>query len=363
MSSFNSAGPYFSAREFVSAVEAHAAGEEGRVIIGGVIDIPGTSMYEKMRHLEQHRDDLRLRMLREPRGYPVTCCNLVLPSNDPAAAAGFIIMQQTEYPLMSGSNTMCVAAVLLKLGMIPATEPVTDFNLEAPAGLIGVRAEVAGGRVGEIVVRNQPALAIKLDAPIELAGIGTVHVDIAYGGMLFAICRAADLGFALRSDEGQDLARVGQELKKAVNEQITVVHPANPRITEVTATQLYAPAVSPNADLRNTVILSAAIPSAGSALSGGGILDRSPCGTGTCAKMAVLDARGELPIGRDFVHESIIGTTFRGRAIERVKVGGSPAIIPEIGGRASITGFTTYCLEDDDPFPEGFTVGDIWGQS
>ncbi len=347
----------------ISAVEAHAAGEEGRVIVGGVLDVPGETMFEKMRHLEAHGDDLRRRMLREPRGYPVTCCNLVLPSSHPEAVAGFVIMEQTEYPPMSGSNTMCVATVLLKTGMVAATEPFTEFALEAPAGLVRIRAEVRDGRVLGIAIRNQPAFAIQLDVPVEVPGLGTVRVDVAYGGMMFAIFDAADVGLELRPDEGADVVRLGQQVKAAAREQIEAVHPENPGIEGISVAQLCGPATTPGANLKNAVVVSTSEPRTENPATWRGILDRSPCGTGTCAKMAVLHARGELPVGRPFVYESIIGTTFTGQVLETTTVGPVPAIVPEIAGRAWITGFTNYCIEDDDPFPDGFTVGDIWGPS
>src|SRR6202171_5845835 len=171
----------------LTAVDVHAGGEPGRVIVGGVLDVPGASMFEKRLFLEQHKDELRKRMLREPRGYPGLCCNLILPPTRPEADAGFVIMEQTDYPPMSGSNTICVATVLLETGMVPAVEPVTEIVLEAPAGLIAVRAEVANGEVKNGTCRNVPAFAVQLDVPLEVRQLGTLKVDIAYGGMFYVI--------------------------------------------------------------------------------------------------------------------------------------------------------------------------------
>src|SRR4026209_1211774 len=171
----------------IQAVDAHACGEPGRVIVGGVLDVPGTTMYEKMCHLRDHADDLRLRMLREPRGYPAANCNLVLPSSHPEADAGFVIMEQVEYPPMSGTNTICVTTALLETGMIPMKEPVTELTLEAPAGLIRVRAECRHGKVTLVSFRNVPAVAVRLDAPIEVPTLGRVTVDVAWGGMFYVI--------------------------------------------------------------------------------------------------------------------------------------------------------------------------------
>src|ERR687884_2293802 len=181
----------------ITAVDAHAGGEPGRVIVGGVLDVPGGSMFEKRLYLEQHADHLRRRMLREPRGYPGLCCNLILPPTQADADAGFVIMEQTDYPPMSGSNTICVATVLLETGMLPMREPTTELVLEAPAGLITVRAEVANGKVRSVTFQNVPAFAVRLDAKVEVPSLGTVTVDVAYGGMFYVIANGEPFGFRL----------------------------------------------------------------------------------------------------------------------------------------------------------------------
>src|SRR5947207_5564249 len=167
----------------ITAVDAHAGGEPGRVIVGGVLDVHGRSMFEKRLYLEEHMDGLRKRMLREPRGYPGLCCNLVLPPTLPEADAGFVIMEQTDYPPMSGSNRICVTTVLLETGMLPMHEPVTHVVLEAPAGLIRVSAAVSNGKVTSVTFRNVPAFAVQLDAHLDVPQLGTLTVDVAYGGM------------------------------------------------------------------------------------------------------------------------------------------------------------------------------------
>src|SRR5438270_9465650 len=194
----------------ITAVDAHAGGEPGRVIVGGVLDVPGRSMVEKRLYLEEHMDGLRKRMLREPRGYPGLCCNLVLPPTHPRADAGFVIMEQTDYPPMSGSNTICVTTVLLETGMLPMHEPITELVLEAPAGLIEVRAECANGKVRNVTFRNVPAFAVHLDTPLEVPHLGTVSVDVAYGGMFYVIADAAALGLRLTPDEGRSIVRTGE---------------------------------------------------------------------------------------------------------------------------------------------------------
>src|SRR5512143_3529234 len=217
----------------ISAIDLHACGEPGRVIVGGVLDVPGRTMFEKMKHLERHQDGLRKRMLREPRGFPAVCCNLVLPPTRPEADAGFVIMEQVEYPAMSGSNTICVATALLETGMVPMREPITDLVLETPAGLIGVRAECGNGKVKSVTFRNVPAFAAHLDRDIEVRHLGTVKVDVAWGGMFYVIADAAPLGLRLTPDEGRDIVRIGEMIKAAAQEQLHVVHPDNPEIAGV----------------------------------------------------------------------------------------------------------------------------------
>src|SRR4026208_2601327 len=174
----------------VNAVDAHACGEPGRVLVGGVLDVPGATMYDKMCYPRDHMGGLRKRMLREPRGYPAANCNLILPSSNPEADAGYVIMEQVEYPGMSGTNTMCVTTVLLETGMLPMTEPLTRLTLESPAGLLVVDAECHDGKVTAVTFRNVPAFATHLDTPIEVPQLGTVTVDVAYGGMFYVIAEA-----------------------------------------------------------------------------------------------------------------------------------------------------------------------------
>jgi proline racemase len=345
----------------ISAVDAHACGEHGRVIVGGVLDVPGKTIFEKMKHLEKYGDALRKRMLREPRGYPAANCNLILPPTDPRADAGFVIMEQVEYPPMSGTNTICVATVLLETGMVPMREPVTELMLEAPAGLVSVRAECANGKVTAVTFENVPAFAAHLDAKIEVPTLGTVVVDVAYGGMWYVIADAEPLGLRLTPDAARDIARIGEMIKAAAREQLPVVHPENPDIAGVTIGVISGPPTAPNAHAKNAAIVSTGALDWNRPATWTGALDRSPCGTGTCAKMATLYAKGKLALNQDFVHEGILGTTFTGRLIRETRVGNYRAVVPTITGRAWITGFANYVVDAEDPFPEGFTIGDIWG--
>jgi proline racemase len=344
----------------IEAVDAYAAGEPGRVIVGGVEDVPGASMFEKMRWLAANRDDIRLRMLREPRGFPAANCNLLLPPTRPDADAGYVIMEQVEYPGMSGSNTICVVTVLLETGILPMHEPVTTLRLETPAGLITVEAACADGKVRAVRFRNVPAFAVHLDTPVEVPTLGTVRVDVAYGGMFYVIADAEPFGFRLTPDEGADITRVTELIKAAAAEQLPVVHPEQPGFAGITIGQLSGPPHDPANDRRNVVTVSTGQLDWDRPATWTGAIDRSPCGTGTCAAMAVRHAKGLLALDRDFRHEGILGTVFTGRLVEKTTVGGRPAVLPTLSGTAWITGFARYVVDREDPYPDGFTVGDIW---
>ena len=344
----------------ISAIDLHACGEPGRVIVGGVRDVPGRTMFEKMQHLARHQDGLRKRMLREPRGYPAANCNLLLPPTRPDADAGFVIMEQVEYPPMSGTNTICVTTALLETGMIAMTEPVTELTLETPAGLIRVRAECRDGKVTSVAFRNVPAFAVHIDATIDVPTLGRVTVDVAWGGMFYVIADATAFGLRLTPDEGRDITRIGELIKAATQEQLPVVHPENAEIDGVTIAQLSGPPASAGNHRRNAVVVSTGKLDWNRPSTWTGAIDRSPCGTGTCARMATLHARGLLKIGEPFRHEGVLGTVFTGRLLEETSVGPYPAVVPELAGTAWITGFAQYVVDPQDPFPEGFTVGDIW---
>jgi len=261
---------------------------------------------------------------------------------------------------MSGSNTICVATVLLETGILPMTEPVTELTLEAPAGLIKVRADCRDGKVTGVTFENVPAFAVHLDAPIEVPGLGTVTVDVAWGGMFYVIAEASAVGLRLTADEGRDIVRLGETIKLAAKEQLLAVHPENTAISGVTIAQFSAQATLPGATLKNTVVISTGEPSWDRPSSFTGVLDRSACGTGTCAKMATLYAKRRLDLDQPFVHESILGTTFTGRLLRETHVGPYSAVVPTISGQAWIYGLSQYLLDPTDPFPDGFTVGDLW---
>jgi proline racemase len=334
----------------ITVVGAHAEGEPNEVITGGVLNVPGTTMFEKARWLETEGDDLRAFLLHEPRGKVTMCTNLVLPTSNPEADAGFVIIEPASYPPMSGTNTICTVTVLLETGMITMVEPVTDLTLEAPGGLIRVRAECRDGKVLSVSFRNVPSFVLHRDRVIEVEGHGSLRVDVAYGGMLYVLADAADCGFSITPDEAADLSSVGEKVKRAAAEQLPAVHPENPAIHTVNQTLWAGPLRLEDGVkvARNGVIVSP------------GRLDRSPCGTGTCARLALLHAQGAIEPGETFLHESIIGTRFTGRIHETGTVRDVPSVSVEITGRAWITAFHQYVLDPTDPFPTGYTLSDTW---
>ena len=345
----------------IHAVDLHACGEPGRVIVGGVLDVPGETMFEKMQYFEQKADSLRLRMLREPRGYPAANCNLILPSNNPEAAAGFIIMEQTEYPGMSGTNTICVVTTLIETGMVEVNEPFTEFNLDTPAGLISIKAEVRNGKAINVTFENVPAFSVYSNKSIYVPEIGEVKVDVAYGGMFYVILDSEELGLKLTPDNGGKIVRNAEMVKAIASEKLPVVHPENKDISGITIAVVSGPPDNPDATLKNAVVVSTGKLDWDRPETWKGVIDRSPCGTGTFAKMASLFEKNKLDLETDFIHEGILGTTFTGRLVKKTKVGNYDAVVPTITGRAWITGFAQYVLDDSDPFPEGYTIGDIWG--
>ncbi len=335
-------------RNVIHTVEAHAEGEPSRVVVGGVLDVPGRTMFEKKRYLETEYDGLRRLLLYEPRGHAVLCADLILPATHPEADVGLIIMESTDYPPMSGTNTICAVTVLLETGMLPMIEPVTTLTLETPAGLVRVEARCKDGKCERVTFTNAPAFATHLDAVVDVPDIGPVTVDVAYGGAFFAFVDATALGFEIAPSEAAALARLGQVIKRAAAGQLPIAHPENPSIHTITFTTFVAPPRA-GGDGRNATIVSP------------GRIDRSACGTATCARMAILAHRGQLPPDTDYVHESILSTTFIGRILDTTMVGHYTAVVPRISGRAWITGIHQIGRDPTDPFGEGFTLDDTWG--
>ncbi|TQV75708.1 trans-3-hydroxy-L-proline dehydratase [Denitrobaculum tricleocarpae] len=337
------------ASKVIHVVSCHAEGEVGDVITGGVMPPPGETIWAQSRWIAEDQT-LRNFMLNEPRGGVFRHVNLLVPPKDPRAAAGWIIMEPEDTPPMSGSNSICVATVLLDCGMVPMTEPQTRMILEAPGGLVAVTADCHKGKAERITVRNLPSFADKLDAVLEVAGLGTLRVDTAYGGDSFVIADAKDLGFAITPDEAREISETGVRITDAANEQLGFAHPENAEWTHISFCQIAAPLEQQPDGLhgRNAVAIKP------------GKLDRSPCGTGCSARMAVMHAKGELKLGEGFVGRSIIGSRFDCRIEEEIALGDQAAIVPSIAGRAWITGTHQHMLDPDDPWPGGYKVGDTW---
>jgi trans-L-3-hydroxyproline dehydratase len=333
----------------IQIVGCHAEGEVGDVIVGGVAPPPGESVWDQSRWIAR---DGRLRdfVLNEPRGGVFRHVNLLVPPKSPGADAAFIIMEPEDTPPMSGSNAMCVATVLLATGIVPMREPETKLVLEAPAGLVSVLADCRDGRVRRVRIVNVPAFADRLAAPLEVAGVGTLTVDTAYGGDSFVIADARDLGFSVAPDEARDLAETGIRINRAANEQLGFRHPGNREWDHISFCQLAAPVetIEGVKTGRNAVVVRP------------GKIDRSPTGTGCSARMAVLRARGQLAVGEPFRGVSIIGSRFDCHIEAETSVAGRPAVIPSISGRAWITGTRQLMLDPDDPWPGGYRLSDTW---
>ncbi|MFB8342259.1 proline racemase family protein [Brucella cytisi] len=343
----------------IQAVDTHA-GTPMRVVTGGIPHIPGKTVYDKMKWLEANDDGLRKLLLREPRGYPAHCCNIIVPPSHPEAQAGYIILEQIEYPVMSGGNTISVVTVLLEMGMLPMQEPVTELVLEAPAGLIRVTAECENGKVKSVTFQNVPAFAAHLDALIDVPHLGKVRVDVGWGGMFYVIADVRQFrGLELIPEHGREIARVSSLIREAAIEQLPVAHPDYPGVG-ITISQLSGPSDDPAADWKNAVTMSSGDFSWDNPATWTGALDRCPCGTGTCAKMAVLHAKGELPLDQSFRHQGILGNIYTGRLVGKTHIGEKSAVIPTVSGKSWIYGLNTLVLDHDDPFVEGFKVGDTW---
>lgn len=333
----------------IDIVACHAEGEVGDVIVGGVEPPPGETVWEQSRWIANDRT-LRNFVLNEPRGGIFRHVNLLVPAKDPRAQLGFIIMEPEDTPPMSGSNSICVSTVLLEAGIIPMSEPETTITLEAPGGIVEVTAICHEGKAERIKVRNVPSFADRLGAAIEVAGIGTLTVDTAYGGDTFVIVDAAAAGFEIRSEEARNIAEAGVRITAAANEQLGFCHPGNVDLTRISFCQFTKPIFEEAGRKigKNAVAIRP------------GKVDRSPTGTGVSARLAVLHARGEVRVGDTLVARSIIDSEFVGRIEAETRVEDKAAIIASISGRAWITGRTQLLLDPDDPWPGGYRIADTW---
>ena len=329
-------------------MSCHAEGEVGDVIVGGVAPPPGETLWEQRTWIANDQT-LRNFMLNEPRGGVFRHVNLLVPPKHPDAAMGFLIMEPVHTPPMSGSNSICVATVCLDTGIIPITGPETRFNLEAPAGLVPVRAFCSDGKADSIEITNVPSFADRLDAKLDLEGIGTLTVDTAFGGDSFVLVDAHALGLSLTPDEGRDIADLGARITRAANDQIGFDHPTQPW-SHISFTQFTTPVdrTGPVPEGTSAVVIEP------------GKIDRSPCGTGCSARMAVMAARGQIGPGDRYTGRSIIGGRFDCTIARTAMIGDRPAIVPTIRGRAWITGTHQVMRDPADPWPRGYRVSDTW---
>jgi len=334
----------------IHVISAHAEGEVGDVIVGGVAPPPGATIWEQ-RNFIASDGTLRNFMLNEPRGGVFRHVNLLVPPKHPDAQMAVIIMEPEATPPMSGSNAICVSTVLLDGGIVPMREPVTEMVLEAPGGLVRVRADCRNGKAERITVRNLPAFVDRLDAVLEVSGLGTLTVDTAYGGDSFVIVDAASLGLELVPDEARTMAEIGIRITNAANDQLGFNHPENQDWDHISFCHFAGTLEATDGGFaaRSAVAIQP------------GKIDRSPTGTAVSARMAVLHARGVMHVGQTLTARSIIGSTFIGSIVDTARVGKSPAIVPEISGRGWITGVHQHMLDPDDPWPGGYRINDTWG--
>jgi proline racemase len=331
------------AARYFAAVDSHTEGMPTRVVTGGIGPIAGSSMLERKLRFEDELDDLRLLLMREPRGHGAMSGAILQPPLREEADWGVLFIEVSGCLPMCGHGTIGVATVLVETGMVEVTEPETVVRLDTPAGLVAARVAVEGGRARSVTLRNVASFLHERDATVDVPGLGRVRYDMAFGGNFYALVPAADAGLEVDPAQAQALIDRGQEIIAAIDAAGRPVHPDDPRIAGCRHVVFHAPGRD-GADARAATSIHP------------GWLDRSPCGTGTSARLAQLHARGELTVGDSFVNESLIGTRFTGRIAAETTVGGRPAIVPEITGRAWITAMGQYLLDAEDPFPAGFSL-------
>jgi proline racemase len=334
----------------ITVVGAHAEGEVGRVIIGGVLPPRGDTMFQRMESLERESGWLRDMLLFDPRGSVNAAVNLITPPARADADFGMLVMESDYFVPMSGSNLICTVTVALEVGLVPMIEPITVLRVDTPAGLVVVRAECSDGKCKNVTFENVPSFVLHRDRMVEVEGMGSVRVDVAYGGMIYCLVEAQDLGLSLTRDEARDLVGLGERIKAAAAEQLPSVHLENPLIHTINQTEFTGPIEVLNGikTSKNAVVVSP------------GRLDRCPCGTGTSARLALLRARNVLSVGELFRHVSILDTIFESRINKELSINGSPAVVPEVKGRAWLTGIGHYGVDPNDPFPRGYRLPDTW---
>jgi proline racemase len=320
-------------------------GEPTRIIVGGVPNIPGKTIVDRKAYLEKHMDHIRTGIMLEPRGHKDMFGSIITPPVSEEADLGIIFMDGGGYLNMCGHGTIGAVTVALETGMVEMKEPYTDVVLEAPAGLVRARAKIENKKVKEVSFKNVPAFHYKKDVEVEIPELGKkVKFDISFGGSFFAIVSAKELGISVEVGNIQKLTEIALSMRDVINKTVEIKHPTLSHIKTVDLIEIYDAPTHPDANYKNVVIF------------GQGQVDRSPCGTGTSAKLATLYSKGQIGEGEKFVYESILGTLFSGKIVGTTKVGEFDAIIPEITGSAYITGFNNYVFDEEDPVKYGFIL-------
>ena len=328
----------------LSVIDYHTEGEPMRFIVDGVPPIPGASLMEQSEHLAAHGRDLLGLALYEPRGHAAMCGAILTDPVTPGADVGVLFIEPLGPVHMCGHGAIALGAMLVETGRVAAPDGAATVTLDTPAGLVSCRVASAPGQPTSVTIRNVPAFSVGLDLQVDVPGTGRVAFDLAYGGHFYALVEAAPLGLTLDPKEAPRLVEIGERIRLAIEATVSLVHPAMPAARGLLYIQFYEPARRPDAQYRNAVVVAPAG------------LDRSPCGTGTSARLANLHARGRLGVGEVFGHESIIGSLFTGRIAGLTQVAGTAAVVPEITGRAWMTGRSTLTLDPSDPFPGGFLL-------
>ena len=327
----------------IFTVESHTMGEPLRLVVGGMPALKGNSMAEKRQYFIDHYDYIRTALMQEPRGHNDMFGAVLVPPTMPEADVGVFFMHGLGFHNMCGHGTIATNTILVETGLVDVTEPVTTIKMEAPAGLVTVHVNVEDGTARSVSFENVPAFVYRRSVPVEVPGYGLLDIEVAFGGSFFAIIEAAKLGIPICRENAGKLIDAGMAIIEAANEQIEIVHPDLPHIKTIDLCEIFGPPQTPGADLQNITIFD-------------GQIDRSPCGTSTCAELAVLWDQGKMKVGDSFVYESVINTTFTGRILDETKVGPYPAILPEVTGSAYITGYGQYVIDDNDPVKYGFRL-------
>ena len=331
-------------RKVLHCVESHTEGMPTRVVVGGVAPIPGDSMEARRQWFMANTDSLRTLLMHEPRGHAAMSGAILQPPTRVDAHWGVLYIEVTGCLPMCGHGTIGVATVLVETGMVAVTEPVTTIRLDTPAGLVVAEVAVDDGCAMAVTIRNVSSFVTALDCTVSVPGLGEVRYDMAFGGNFYAIVELSEIGVPYGKEHARPLLDAGMAILQAINTTDSPVHPTEPSINGCHHVQLVAPG-SDAQHSRHAMVIAP------------GYFDRSPCGTGTSARVAQLHARGLLPLHTDFINESLLGTHFVGRLVDTAEVAGIPAVVPTITGRAWVTGTSQQFLDERDPFPHGFLIG------